>query len=342
MPTLEYFEESPEFPSDTPIVDIPILSHKDLVSNSEKASEDLFDASIEYGMFLLDLRGSETGEKLLKDARAMFELSKATYKPPGTLKTENGKFDAVEVYTLNQDDALGTCPTPHPNPSPFEAHQKDLEGFFHNAHQVLCDIFSHLDKHLALAPGTLASLCPMDKPSATALRLLLTRPVTDPVAESQRIAFGGHTDVGLITMLFNVVGGLQILPAGIENIAANWPFVKPQPGCAIFQIADTLVERTGGLLRSALHRIITPPGKQALVTRRSLAYLIRIEDNGSMRRLKSDGGVIPQLAEDEEDEDESRTPAEWAEWRVRRVMNGELAPQTNGGRRVGAKAKPAA
>ncbi|TVY88041.1 Oxidoreductase [Lachnellula willkommii] len=299
MPTLD-----PEFPSDTPIVDIPILSHKDLVSNSEKESEDLFDASIEYGMFLLDLRGSEMGEKLLEDARAMFELSKATfdldpdtlhkhicnpprdlrgYKPPGTLKTENGKFDAVEVYTLNQDDALGTCLTPHPNPSPFEAHQKDLEGFFHDAHQVLCDIFLHLDKHLALAPGTLASLCPMDKPSATALRLLLTRPAADPVAESQRIAFGGHTDVGLITMLFNVVGGLQILPAGSENIAANWRFVKPQPGCAIFQIADTLVERTGDVLRSALHRIITPPGKQALVTRRSLAYLIRIEDNGSMR-----------------------------------------------------------
>jgi hypothetical protein len=45
-----------------------------------------------------------------------------------------------------------------------------------------------------------------------------------------------------------------------------------------------------------------------------------------MRRLKSDGSVIPHLAEGEEDE--LRTPQEWAEWRVRRAMNGEVAPQT--------------
>lgn len=89
--------------------------------------------------------------------------------------------------------------------------------------------------------------------------MLLTRP--QPVVD-HRIAFAGNTDVGLITMLFNILGGLQILPAGAENKNENWLYIKPQPGCAIIDSVDTLVERTGGVLCSALHRVITPPGEQ--------------------------------------------------------------------------------
>lgn len=90
-----------------------------------------------------------------------------------------------------------------------------------------------------------------------------------------------------------------------------------------------LVQLTGGVLRSALHRVVTPPGEQGLLVRRSLAYLVRAEDNAFMWRLKSDG-VVPELSEGEEDE--RRSPAEWAEGRVKLVTNGQLAPQTTGGR----------
>lgn len=48
-----------------------------------------------------------------------------------------------------------------------------------------------------------------------------------------------------------------------------------------------------------------------------------------MCRLKSDG-VVPELSEGEEEE--TRSPAEWAEDRVKLVMKGELAPQAIGGR----------
>lgn len=109
---------------------------------------------------------------------------------------------------------LHNCAKPHPNPKPIEGHQVEALRFVCQAHKILLDVFSQLDKHLALAPGTLAALCPLDKSSATALRLLLTRPATNPDTENtHRIAFAGHTDVGLITMLFNIVGGLQVLSA---------------------------------------------------------------------------------------------------------------------------------
>lgn len=115
-----------------------------------------------------------------------------------------------------------------------------------------------------------------------------------------------------MTMVFNVVGGLQILPAGTENVEANWRYVCPEPGCAIVNLGDVLVQWSGGILRSNLHRVATPPGEQAGCTRYSLAYFMRPSNDVSMRRLES-GGVIPQPAEGEENEDMSLE--EWG-WRI--------------------------
>lgn len=64
------------------------------------------------------------------------------------------------------------------------------------------------------------------------------------------VVFAGHTDIGLTTILFNIVGGLQVLPAG----STEWEFILPEPGCVVVQLGDTLAERTGGVLRSAMHR----------------------------------------------------------------------------------------
>jgi isopenicillin N synthase-like dioxygenase len=262
-----------------------------------------------------------------KNAETDLELR---YKQPGTLKTENGKFDAIEVYTLNQDDALGFEPNPHTDPPPFVENKTSLQSFFHRAHSSICTVFSHLDTHLGLPPGTLASTCPLDKRSATALRMLLTRP--QPIID-HRVAFAGHTDVGLITMLFNIIGGLQVLPAGVENKNENWQYIKPRPGCALINLADTLMERTGGVLCSALHRVVTPPGEQGNHVRRSLAYLVRCENEGSMKRLEGSG--VPPLEEGENDQ--LMSVKEWAEWRVRQIMNGEVKPQTMGGKSFAGK-----
>jgi isopenicillin N synthase-like dioxygenase len=160
--------------------------------------------------------------------------------------------------------------------------------------------------------------------------MLLTRP--QPIID-HRVAFAGHTDVGLITMLFNIIGGLQVLPAGVENKNENWQYIKPRPGCALINLADTLMERTGGVLCSALHRVVTPPGEQGNHVRRSLAYLVRCENEGSMKRLEGSG--VPPLEEGENDQ--LMSVKEWAEWRVRQIMNGEVKPQTMGGKSFAGK-----
>jgi isopenicillin N synthase-like dioxygenase len=84
---------------------------------------------------------------------------------------------------------------------------------------------------------------------------------------------------------------------------------------------DTLVEWTGGLLRSLLYCVITAPGEQVSLLRRSVAYLVQLANSASMRRLK--GGRIPPVKEDEE---ETRPVNEWAAWRSKQIMLGHLKP----------------
>ncbi|KAJ5699023.1 oxidoreductase 2OG-Fe(II) oxygenase family [Penicillium macrosclerotiorum] len=246
------------------------------------------------------------------------------YKQKGKLRTDNGKMDCMELYSINQDDILGNCQRRR-NVGSIEANRLQIRNFIQQSRTVSEVILAQLDGQLGLQPGTLAALSPLDQPSDSSVRLLLAQPQLNPQTDS--ITLGGHTDIGTITLLFNVIGGLQILPARSENVMANWRYVKPEVGCAIVNIGDTIVEWTGGLLRSSLHRVVTAPGKQALVPRRSVAYLARAQKNASMRRLRS--GLISPL---EKDHEETCTVTEWAAWRSQQIIRGELKPQTRGGK----------
>lgn len=267
----------------------------------------------------------------------------------------------MEMYTIGQDDMVGTLNPPRQNPEPIEATRQNCEQFFRRANAAVCVILDRLDGLMGLESGTLAKLSPIDKPSDTSLRMLLTRPQpqkssknqedssdkalsastsTNTDSSSKQITLGGHTDIGTITLLFHVAGGLQILPSGLDNNPSNWRYIRPAPCHALINIGDTMVEWTGGLLRSSLHRVVTAPGAQANVPRQSLAYLVRPMKEASMRRLKSmiesgDGGgkesrqKIPELAEGEMED--TRSVSEWAAWRAQQIIKGELKPRTTGG-----------
>ncbi|KAL3460050.1 oxidoreductase [Aspergillus heterothallicus] len=350
MPTPEYFANCPPFPEDLPGIDLTRISLAELQANRADEREKLFKACREWGFFQLKLDAGaqasiETSATLLKDAEGMFRLTEELfsldqhtldkfaynapkdltgYKAMGKLKTDDGKTDHMHLYSINQDDIVGNRPA-RINAPPLESHRQDIKSFITNAHTALQTVFNSLDIQLGLTPGTLSALCPLTQESETSVRLLSSPAQYAP--DYDRITLGGHTDIGAITLLFNVVGGLQILPAGSENVMSNWRYIKPEPGCAIVNIGDTLVEWTGGLLRSSLHRVVTAPGEQVGVPRRSVAYLVRPANSASMRRLR--GGLIPAVGEG--DEEETRPVNEWAAWRSRQVMLGLLKPQTRGG-----------
>ena len=241
------------------------------------------------------------------------------------MKLEDGSPDCMEFYNLAQDDIVGTS-APRKHPQVVEDNREAFKAFFYHAHGIICRLLAHLDKHLGLRRDTLASFGPQDRPSGTSLRLLKALPQK---IGSHRTNLVGHTDLGSMTMLFNIVGGLQILPAGAENIDANWRYIRPEPGCALINLGDAMVQWSGGILRSNMHRVATAPGQQAGCTRYSVAYLVRPASTVSMQRVGG-GDVIPDPEEGEEDED--ICAQDWEKMRAAQIMTGENKPKSMGGR----------
>ena len=116
----------------------------------------------------------------------------------------------MEFYNLGQDDILGTS-APRKVVQIVEDNRTTFQDFFYHAYEILCHLLAHFDKHLGLQCGTLASFSLRDKPSGMSLRLLKTLPQK---FGNHRTNLVGHTDLSSMTMLFSIVGGLQILPAG--------------------------------------------------------------------------------------------------------------------------------
>lgn len=98
MPTQEYFDRIPPFPSKLPVLPLSKISLEGLKNNTTEEVEELFEACQKWGFFLLDLRGSDEGATLLQDAEGMFDLTTQlstlgqetlksyTYKPPDFMR----------------------------------------------------------------------------------------------------------------------------------------------------------------------------------------------------------------------------------------------------------------
>lgn len=152
-----------------------------------------------------------------------------------------------------------------------------------------------------------------------------------PLAD-RRQSLLNHTDIGAITFLCSAVGGLQILTPGSDPAdEAAWRYVRPEPNCAIINLGDALVEWSGGILRSNMHRVTYPPGAQADYTRHSVAYLVRGNHSVSMKRLRSD--KIPSAAEDGET-DLDVSCEEWGLNKNRALEAGTDCARSRGGREL--------
>lgn len=175
-----------------------------------------------------------------------------------------------------------------------------LTSYTTHAHELLTRILNHLNTHLGVPASTLSHLHDSSLISGDHIRFIRAPP--QPPSDLAT-ALGAHTDFGSLTLLFNRVGGLQVLLPTTNT----WTYVRPIPGHAIINLGDALVKLSGGLLRSNIHRVVAPPGEQSTSTRYSLVYFMRPGDDVPMKRLE--GGVVPRLAEGEIDEDV--TSKEW-------------------------------
>lgn len=208
---------------------------------------------------------------------------------------------------VSKDDILDVG-TRWPAPATLESQRELLKAFMTEAHSIVVLLLEILNDDLGLPQDTLPSLHRLHMCSGDQVRFI--KAPSQPV-DDRKTALGAHTDFGSITVLFNRLGGLQILPPGDD---ATWCYVKPLPGHAIINLGDALVKFTNGLLRSNIHRVVAPPGEQAAHTRYSLVYFSRPEEDVLLRRLQGTAR-IPELQPGEKEE-EIRSK----DWILRRAM----------------------
>ena len=79
MPTAECFAQVPPFPNDVRTVELRRLQLGMLLADDESGSKALFEACAGLGFFLLDLRGCDDGDSLLRETEAGFEISREFY-----------------------------------------------------------------------------------------------------------------------------------------------------------------------------------------------------------------------------------------------------------------------
>lgn len=188
-----------------------------------------------------------------------------------------------------------------PAPDIITRNRNNLASYIHANNSILSTLFTSLAESLQLSKHTFTSLHRLLSPSGCHVRFIRAPPQPQ---DQRSLALGEHTDFGSLTILFNRIGGLQVqLPQTSE-----WVYVRPMPGCAIINLGDAMVKFSAGILRSNLHRVVAPPGRQEEMVRHSLVYFSRPEYDVEMRRLE--GGLVDQMAGDTE-EVEGESTREW-------------------------------
>ncbi|KAF9894684.1 hypothetical protein FE257_006574 [Aspergillus nanangensis] len=323
------FPGLPPFPDDVQTAPLLRLSLSKLLAHDRAEIHRLMQASEDIGFFYLDLEGCEQGTNILAEADKLFTTGEELftlpldekkkydfssqnsyfgYKAQGVAVVDRkGNLDRNEFYNVSKDDIMGVTAT-LPAPKVLQTAKPTLDSFMKSSHSIVTLILTLLNDQLGLPDSTLTNLHRLHAQSGDQVRFVKAPP--QPV-DDRRTALGEHTDFGSVTILFNRLGGLQVLPPHTES---KWVYVRPLPGHTIINLGDAMVKFTNGLFRSNIHRVVSPPGLQADSTRFSLVYFSRPEDDVVLRRLEG-SDRIPKLREGDVEEDINSK-----DWIIRRAL----------------------
>ncbi|KAI0812858.1 Clavaminate synthase-like protein [Xylaria sp. FL0064] len=336
------FKIIPPFPEDVPAASMSTISFGSLRQGDDQVEKDVLKACKEVGFFLLDLRGDELGTELIHEVDQLFHICEETlnlpdsikeqhqndiprsflgFKPIGQAKTEKDEPDRYEMFNISQDGLMGTVPL-QSLPGSLYNHLPVIISYLRHCQNIIAILNVALARQLELPESTFTAFQSPTKQSGTVLRLL--KSYASPEAVDLRTSLIHHTDFGTITLLANIVGGLQILkPGGSPLDESAWAWARPQPGCLIVNIGDAMTQWTGGILRSNMHRVVYAPGAQRFVDKYTVAYLARPERDASMKRLLNTDEIG-------DNEDEKLTAWEWEVKRAMSMARADYAPQAKG------------
>lgn len=295
----------PPFPSDIPTADMVTVDFQELVKGDQNAAQAVYNAARGYGFFYM--------KNHQVDSNFMFGLADQVFRLPSEEKdrydmgTTGGYFgykrsgsqyvdkkgtpDHSEFYNVSKDDILrvGDKP-PLAHPQPINEWRAELETFMRSCHAVVTVVLRALSAQLGLPPDALPSLHRIDRTGGDQARVTHAPPV-----DESTITLGEHTDFGSVTVLFNQLGGLQVLTPN----SREWRYVRPQPGCAVINLGDAVVKLVGGRLYSGVHRVMAPPGEQRECPRHSVVYFSRPNGDVLLKSLFGDSEKEQAVTADE-------------------------------------------
>ncbi|KAG8161067.1 hypothetical protein KVR01_009331 [Diaporthe batatas] len=329
----------PPFPADVPVAHISNISYQKVLEGDVDEVARVIKSARDNGFFRVDLTDSEIGQKFLAAARNMFMLAQETFDLPTEVKLDDSILKHGEDlfgYKGLGASVVDKDGTPDNNEQ-YWISCGDIEGVGRHSRAIYNDVikgknaqlkeFIDLGKAvtdrflevfsvvLAIPPESedhLTKLYSHTNDCGSHVRLLKCPPKPQNVKPSLQ----PHTDWGMMTVLFNMLGGLQIYVPE-DRVApgeeAGWKYVKPESGMAIFNLGDAFVKWSDGELKSSIHRVTNPPGEQADYTRYSLAYFTRPNNEALLKPLGRKAGPTS----------EAKNYPTFLEWAMRRAMAGK-------------------
>ncbi|KAI0696905.1 hypothetical protein BC835DRAFT_1271188 [Cytidiella melzeri] len=331
----------PPFPDDVPTVDLLIIDYELVKHGDQHEIDRLWEAATKLGFWYLKNHGAD------EEANAMFEMGAETmnlpmpekmryeqgndgesfgYKAAGANAVdETGTLDTVEFINVSKNDALAWPGKVHRDyPSTVNARMDStIRPFIQKSLGINMTLLKVFNERLGLPEGALASKHTIDAPSGCESRVIKNPPRHDATAEAKQ-AIGAHCDFGSLSFLHNRLGGLQVLPPGVTE----WKYVKPISGHAICNVGDALSIFSGGILRSNLHRVVTPPKEQGKYERWSLVFFSRPQKDAELRALTEQSKIIADAVASSDDPNKFNTGQSAGAWFARRIKNQRIANRT--------------
>lgn len=216
-------------------------------------------------------------------------------------------LDMKEFYTASKDDILSIhCqktafnPRPeYPQPPTFQAARPAIRSYIERAHAIITILLRHLTKLLQLPAGTLENLHRQSVCSGDQVRWIKIQPSGEARVEpGDEILLDEHSDCNSITLLFNILGGLEIRqPCSSDLITGSdgedqdpapvrWIRAGPLPGHCIVHLGEQIARLSSGILRASVHRVCAPSSTGVEGARYSLVYFARPEDSVILKQLE--------------------------------------------------------
>ncbi|KAH9054150.1 Clavaminate synthase-like protein [Lactarius vividus] len=323
----------PPFPDDVLTVPLRVIDYALLQARDEHEIDRLWKAATELGFWYLKNHGADA------EVDAMFEMGAHTmalpleekmrfergdggdsfgYKVAGSNATDaSGAVDSVEYINVSQDDALAFPTVVHRKyPRTVEERMDSaVRPFVRKSMEVNQTLIDVLNDRLGLPPGYLAELHAPEGHGGSEASCIKKTVASTPEPPN-RAAIGAHTDYGSFSFSHNRLGGLQVLPPGTDE----WRYVKPIPGHAICNIGDAMVIFSAGILRSNLHRVVSPSKAQASFDRWSLVFFTRPGKSVPLAPLTKESTMIAEAAA-RAPEGQYATGSTAGEWFRRRIQN---------------------